>query len=28
MRKSKLKWRKDREQLLQLVATWYDGANH
>jgi hypothetical protein len=28
IRKSKLKWHTDKEQLLQLVAAWYDGANH
>jgi hypothetical protein len=28
IRKSKLKWGADKEQLLQLVAAWYDGANH
>jgi hypothetical protein len=28
IRKSKLNWHTDKEQLLQLVAAWYDGANH
>jgi hypothetical protein len=28
MRKSKLKWRTDKEQLLRLVAAWYDGAKN
>jgi hypothetical protein len=28
VRKSKLKWHKDKEQLLQLVVAWYDSANH
>jgi hypothetical protein len=28
MRKSGLQWPDDKEQLLQLVAAWYDGNNH
>jgi hypothetical protein len=28
IRKSKLGWHKDKEQLLQLVVAWYDGQNH
>jgi hypothetical protein len=28
MRRSGLDWRDNKEQLLQLVAAWYDGVNH
>jgi hypothetical protein len=28
MRKSGLDWRDNKEQLLRLVAAWYDGVNH
>lgn len=28
MRKSNFRWKTDKEQLLQLVAAWYDGDNH
>jgi hypothetical protein len=28
MRKSNLQWSSDKEQLLKLVAAWYDSANH
>jgi len=28
MRRSGLDWRDNREQLLQLIAAWYDGVNH
>jgi hypothetical protein len=28
IRRSKLKWHSDKEQLLQLAASWYDGVNH
>ena len=28
IRRSKLNWHRDKEQLLQSVAAWYDGANH
>ena len=28
VRKSKLKWHKEKERLLQLVVAWYDGATH
>jgi hypothetical protein len=28
MRKSNLEWSSDKEQLLKLVAAWYDGVNH
>jgi hypothetical protein len=28
MRKSGLYWHDNKEQLLQLVAAWYDGVNH
>ena len=28
MRKSKLRWRANREQLLELVTMWYDSADH
>jgi hypothetical protein len=28
IRKSKLNWHTDKEQLLQAVAAWYDGVNH
>jgi hypothetical protein len=28
MRRSGLDWRDNKEQLIQLVAAWYDGVNH
>jgi hypothetical protein len=28
IRKSKLKWHRDKVQLLQLAVAWYDSANH
>jgi hypothetical protein len=28
MRKSNFRWSADKEQLLKLVAAWYDGVNH
>lgn len=28
IRKSKARWRRDKEQLLLAVARWYDGVNH
>jgi hypothetical protein len=28
MRKSDLQWSTDKEQLIKLVAAWYDGVNH
>lgn len=28
MRKSSIRWFADKEQLLKLVAAWYDGVNH